>query len=79
MIFGIFAHPYSLLRNDRLLNHSSNGFYLRWWRKALITQPDKLTIRNRYDEKNDHWNWKVQLNQFPSAVALSQPSRSQCQ
>lgn len=47
----------------------------------LIKNPDILITRKTYlyDRCETLWIWKVQLNQFPSVVALSQPSRTQCQ
>jgi hypothetical protein len=36
--------------------------------EELRMEKDKLNV----------WHWKVQLNGIPSAVALRQPSRTEC-
>ena len=73
-ISSIFADLYRLLENDSLLDHSfSGGVYWRWWRKVMVKPEERNPTNATYS-----WSWKVQLNMIPTAVALHQPSRTEC-
>ncbi|CAG8327534.1 unnamed protein product [Penicillium salamii] len=69
-----FQRALVLLPNDSLLGHSSGGVFWRWWRKILNKRPDQPTMQTWRDQ----WDWKVQFNKIPNAVALGQPSRTEC-
>ncbi|CAI7640895.1 unnamed protein product [Penicillium bialowiezense] len=69
-----FQRALVLLQDDKLLNQSSGGVYLKWWRMIL----ERPHINSMLYGTHDDWMWRVQANHFPSAVALSQPSRTQC-
>ncbi|CAG8126167.1 unnamed protein product [Penicillium salamii] len=69
-----FQRALVLLPNDSLLGHSSGGVYWRWWRKIMNKRPDQPTMQTWRDQ----WDWKVQFNKIPNAVALGQPSRTEC-